>query len=100
MYASDMWELERGVPVLLSGYGGLMEEGHNYTFEDDSDVPVPYFNLLWSSREVSLDVSLASLSYCYKCLLIESTCSMSIETGSPVTGPIHSCLERTNTRAR
>ncbi|KPM44473.1 hypothetical protein AK830_g2099 [Neonectria ditissima] len=55
IYASDIWEMERGVPLLFSGYGGLMEDGHNYTFEDGSDVPQPYFNILWSTREISFD---------------------------------------------
>ncbi|KAJ3548242.1 hypothetical protein NM208_g1113 [Fusarium decemcellulare] len=55
IYASDTWEMERGIPLLLSGYGGLMEEGHNYTWEDGSDVPSPYFNILWSTRELSFD---------------------------------------------
>ncbi|KAM5343824.1 hypothetical protein ACJ41O_012361 [Fusarium nematophilum] len=55
IYASDTWEMERGVPMLLSGYGGLMEEGHEYTLEDGSDVPQPYFNILWSTREISFD---------------------------------------------
>lgn len=48
--------MERGVPLLLSGYGGLMEEGHNYTFEEGGDVPQPYFNVLWSTQEISFDV--------------------------------------------
>ncbi|KAJ0376520.1 hypothetical protein COL26b_005334 [Colletotrichum chrysophilum] len=55
IYASDIWEMERGVPLLLSGYGGLMEEGHNYTFEQGGDVMQPYFNVLWSTREISFD---------------------------------------------
>ncbi|CAH0044774.1 unnamed protein product [Clonostachys solani] len=55
VYASDTWELERGVPLLLSGYGGVIEEGHNYTFEEGGDVPTPYFNMLWATREVSFD---------------------------------------------
>ncbi|VUC21572.1 unnamed protein product [Clonostachys rosea] len=55
IYASDTWELERGVPLLLSGYGGVIEEGHNYTFEEGGDVPTPYFNMLWATREVSFD---------------------------------------------
>lgn len=49
--------MDRGVPLLLSGYGGVMEEGHVYTYEDGSDVPQPYFNILWSTREMSFDVS-------------------------------------------
>lgn len=40
----------------LSGYGGLMEEGHEYSLEIDSDVFQPYFNILWSTREISFDV--------------------------------------------
>ncbi|KAK1450468.1 subtilase [Colletotrichum melonis] len=55
LYSSDIWEMERGVPLLLSGYGGLMEEGHNYTFEEGGDVPQPYFNVLWSTQEISFD---------------------------------------------
>ncbi|KAF5528702.1 Minor extracellular protease vpr [Colletotrichum aenigma] len=55
IYASDIWEMERGVPLLLSGYGGLMEEGHNYTFEEGGDVMQPYFNVLWSTQEISFD---------------------------------------------
>ncbi|KAL0938388.1 subtilisin-like serine protease pr1c [Colletotrichum truncatum] len=55
IYASDIWEMHRGVPMLLSGYGGLMEEGHNYTFEAGGDVMQPYFNVLWSTREISFD---------------------------------------------
>lgn len=34
-----------------------MEEGHNYTFEEGGDVMQPYFNVLWSTREISFDVS-------------------------------------------
>lgn len=56
IYASDMWEMERGVPLFFSGYGGLLEEGHVYTFEDGTDVPQAFFNLLWSSWEFSFDV--------------------------------------------
>ncbi|KAK7409158.1 hypothetical protein QQX98_008651 [Neonectria punicea] len=55
IYASDIWEMERGVPLYFSGYGGVMEEGYNYTFEDGSDVPQPYFNILWSTWEFSFD---------------------------------------------
>lgn len=33
-----------------------MEEGHNYTFEEGGDVPQPYFNVLWSTQEISFDV--------------------------------------------
>ncbi|KAK7427743.1 hypothetical protein QQZ08_005681 [Neonectria magnoliae] len=55
IYASDIWEIERGVPMYFSGYDGLMEEGHNYTFEDGSDFPQPFFNILWSTWELSLD---------------------------------------------
>ncbi|KAF9870568.1 subtilisin-like serine protease pr1c [Colletotrichum karsti] len=55
IYASDIWEMHRGTPLLLSGYGGLMEEGHNYTFEEGGDVMQPYFNVLWSTREISFD---------------------------------------------
>lgn len=56
IYSSDIWEMHRGVPLLLSGYGGVMEEGHNYTFEEGGDVMQPYFNVLWSTRELSFDV--------------------------------------------
>ncbi|KAH6988981.1 peptidase S8/S53 domain-containing protein, partial [Ilyonectria sp. MPI-CAGE-AT-0026] len=55
IYASDSWEMERGVPLFFSGYGGLVEEGHVYTFEEGTDVPQAYFNLLWSSWEFSFD---------------------------------------------
>ncbi|KAF6838423.1 subtilisin-like serine protease pr1c [Colletotrichum plurivorum] len=55
IYSSDIWEMHRGVPMYLSGYGGLMEEGHNYTFEEGGDVMQPYFNVLWSTRELSFD---------------------------------------------
>ncbi|VUC32513.1 unnamed protein product [Clonostachys rosea] len=55
LYDAQVWEMDRGVPMLLSGYGGLMEEGHVYTYEDGSDVPQPYFNILWSTRELSFD---------------------------------------------
>ncbi|VUC21929.1 unnamed protein product, partial [Clonostachys rosea] len=55
IYASDIWEMQRGVPIMLSGYGGVVEEGHNYTWEEGSDVPQPYFNVLWSTREISVD---------------------------------------------
>ncbi|KAK1637536.1 hypothetical protein BDP81DRAFT_393247 [Colletotrichum phormii] len=55
LYDSDIWEMERGVPLLLSGYGGLIEEGHNYTYEEGGDVPQPYFNVLWSTQEISFD---------------------------------------------
>lgn len=95
-----MWEMERGVPIFLSGYGGLIEEGHNYTFEDGSDVPVPYFNLLWSSREVSFDVSLASLHCCHERLFMQNIRSLSTGTGSLATGPTLSYLERTNITVR
>lgn len=57
LYDNDIWEMERGVPMYLSGYGGLMEDGHNYTFALDSDVPQPYFNVLWATAELSFDVS-------------------------------------------
>jgi hypothetical protein len=57
IYDAQSWEMDRGVPLLLSGYGGVMEEGHVYTYEDGSDVPQPYFNILWSTREMSFDVS-------------------------------------------
>ncbi|EXJ85334.1 hypothetical protein A1O1_05698 [Capronia coronata CBS 617.96] len=56
IYASDTWEMQRDVPLMLSGYGGLVEEGHNYTFEDNTDIPQPYFNILWSTRELSIDL--------------------------------------------
>ncbi|RTE77920.1 hypothetical protein BHE90_007555, partial [Fusarium euwallaceae] len=55
IYASDTWEMHRGVPMWLSGYGGLMEEGHEYSLETDSDVFQPYFNILWSTREIGFD---------------------------------------------
>ncbi|CAG9947874.1 unnamed protein product [Clonostachys rosea f. rosea IK726] len=55
IYDAQSWEMDRGVPLLLSGYGGVMEEGHVYTYEDGSDVPQPYFNILWSTREMSFD---------------------------------------------
>ncbi|UPL03083.1 hypothetical protein LCI18_014017 [Fusarium solani-melongenae] len=55
IYASDTWEMDRGVPMWLSGYGGLMEEGYEYSFEAGSDVFQPYFNILWSTREIGFD---------------------------------------------
>ncbi|KAJ4201741.1 hypothetical protein NW759_015510 [Fusarium solani] len=55
IYASDTWEMDRGVPMWLSGYGGLMEEGHEYSLETGSDVFQPYFNILWSTREIGFD---------------------------------------------
>ncbi|RSL59542.1 hypothetical protein CEP54_007251 [Fusarium duplospermum] len=55
IYASDTWEMHRGVPMWLNGYGGLMEEGHEYSLETDSDVFQPYFNILWSTREIGFD---------------------------------------------
>ncbi|KAI8649528.1 hypothetical protein NCS55_01452800 [Fusarium keratoplasticum] len=55
IYASDTWEMDRGVPMWLSGYGGLMEEGYEYSLETGSDVFQPYFNILWSTREIGLD---------------------------------------------
>ncbi|KAJ4178091.1 hypothetical protein NW755_013430 [Fusarium falciforme] len=55
IYASDTWEMHRGVPMWLSGYGGLMEEGHEYSLETGSDVFQPYFNILWSTREIGFD---------------------------------------------
>lgn len=48
--------MERGIPLMLSGYGGLQEDGHNYTFAAGSDIPQPYFNILWGTRELSFDV--------------------------------------------
>ncbi|KAL6364291.1 hypothetical protein LRP88_02210 [Fusarium phalaenopsidis] len=44
-----------GVPMWLSGYGGLMEEGHEYSLETGSGVFQPYFNILWSTLEIGFD---------------------------------------------
>ncbi|KAH7137431.1 peptidase S8/S53 domain-containing protein, partial [Dactylonectria estremocensis] len=55
IYASDIWEMERGVPLFMSGYGDVIEEGHEYTFEEGTPVPQPYFNILWSTWEFSFD---------------------------------------------
>ncbi|KAH7133779.1 peptidase S8/S53 domain-containing protein, partial [Dactylonectria macrodidyma] len=55
IYASDIWEMERGVPLYMSGYGDVIEEGHEYTFEEGTPVPQPYFNILWSTWEFSFD---------------------------------------------
>lgn len=50
--------MDRGVPLMLSGVSGLITDGMNYTFEDDgSSVPQVYANILWSTSEVSFDVS-------------------------------------------
>jgi hypothetical protein len=46
----------------LSGYGGLMEEGHEYSLETGSDVFQPYFNILWSTREIGFDVRFGFLT--------------------------------------
>ncbi len=56
---SNMWELERGVPVFLNGYNtGIMSDGNSYTFEQLYDnVPIMYFNMLWATDEFSFDVS-------------------------------------------
>ncbi|KAH8892794.1 subtilisin-like protein, partial [Thozetella sp. PMI_491] len=56
-YQSDMWEMERGTPLFLSGraVGGLIPEGWNYTFEEGGDYPQPYYNVLWPATELSFD---------------------------------------------
>lgn len=95
-----MWEMDRGVPMYLSGYGGLMEDGHNYTFEDGSDVPQPYFNVLWSTREISFDVRTAPDGSNPQNSLLMYFSSTLIGTGSQVIGHTLLFPGRTNTTAQ
>lgn len=58
LYAADVWELERGVPLYVDRQGQHyvpFEEGLNYTFEGWGPVPQPYFNVLFSTREISFE---------------------------------------------
>lgn len=56
IYDANIWELHRGVPVFFgqSGYGDVFEEGREFTLPD---LPALYFNVLWSTRELSFEVS-------------------------------------------
>lgn len=61
LYDQNVWETNRGIPVMLDGYGNSqITDGLNYTFGDRPvpDGPTAYFNVLWSTRELSVDVSI------------------------------------------
>ncbi|KAF4628685.1 hypothetical protein G7Y89_g9466 [Cudoniella acicularis] len=56
LYSQNIWETNRGAPHFLDGSkGDEIQDGQNYTW-GNARLPTPYFNVLWSTRELSFDV--------------------------------------------
>ncbi|KAH6680632.1 peptidase S8/S53 domain-containing protein [Halenospora varia] len=60
LYSQDVWEMNRGTPLFLDGFGnGQVTDGLNYTMAIGQDytvsVPTPYCNFLWATEEISFD---------------------------------------------
>lgn len=96
LYDQNVWETNRGTPLFLDGHGiGQLADGLNYTFGDSPvpDGPTAYFNVLWSTRELSVDVSqFYTLSNSSKLIHI---LSLLVETGHKAIGSTQQFRERT-----
>jgi hypothetical protein len=50
---AEVWELHNGVPIFFDNSEQQFADGHVFPFPE---LPLPYYNYLWSSREYSFDV--------------------------------------------
>lgn len=53
MKEAQVWETQHGVPIFFDNTRTQFPDGHVFEFPE---LPLPYFNVLWSSREYSFDV--------------------------------------------
>ncbi|KAH6665289.1 peptidase S8/S53 domain-containing protein [Plectosphaerella plurivora] len=50
---AEVWEIHNGVPIFFDNSEKQFADGHIFPFPE---LPLPYYNYLWSSREYSFDV--------------------------------------------
>ncbi|KAL0931116.1 subtilisin-like serine protease pr1c [Colletotrichum truncatum] len=57
LYWCDIWEMHRGTPLFMRNYDGVgqLADGDHYVLQPYGTVPLGYFNVLWSTEEISFD---------------------------------------------